>query len=125
MELTDFVLPKGSIRSHPILTNLLQALHVEGILARIPACVRVTDNWILNASLPNSIIDIPSQFKGMQSVCLHFLISTSLYQNEPCVSKFQSFIEGKLSVTLQSRHSDYDADLQFTVNWFHSLYICL
>ena len=96
VELTDFFLPKGSISSHCILTNLLQALHFEGIHARIPACVSDTDNWILNVSLPNSIIDIPSQFKGIQSACLHFLISTSLYQNQSRISNFQSYLGSNL-----------------------------
>ena len=77
VELTGFFLPKGSISSHCILTNLLQALHFEGIHARIPACVGETDYWSRNMSLPDSIIDIPSQFKEIQSACLHLLVVIS------------------------------------------------
>ena len=80
---------------------------------------------ILNVPLPISVIDKPSHLEGILSACLHFLISTSLYKNESRISNFQSYLEGKLSVTLQSRNLDYVSDLQFPVSWFHSLYTCL
>ena len=132
-EHTDYFLPKGSISSNSILHNLLDALHFKGVHSDIALwCTHhLEDNWILNASLPNSNIIIPAKFKGIQSACLHFLVSTSPFHNASSISNFQSYFASKIQLTLKSRNVDFapvssahNVVMQYPVNWFHSLFIC-
>jgi len=83
-ELKDLYLPSGCISSPPILSSLIHALQLQGVLSKIRDVCRFhpEHSWILNVSSPNSELNLPNASSGLQTACLRIL---KLQTNPSCV----------------------------------------